>query len=171
MLPTSRRLRHLENCRQHSAPFAEVNLPYTHRLPETYSMLMMSVIRLHECVTFTCNYPCLISEKDFSNPEIVRHLQFYPEETDGPVSEVWQAARWKEFKPSELTPMYAQGSRHFYIDEVAKLSDGQLVIPLAWIKKGGHLCADSRLINITPVSSSKLCLLICTLISFRRAGR
>ncbi|KAK0467036.1 uncharacterized protein EV420DRAFT_1636071 [Desarmillaria tabescens] len=29
--------------------------------------------------------------RDFSNPEVAKHLQFYPEETGGTVSEVWQA--------------------------------------------------------------------------------
>ncbi|KII84492.1 hypothetical protein PLICRDRAFT_179320 [Plicaturopsis crispa FD-325 SS-3] len=80
--------------------------------------------------------------KDFSNPEIAKHLHFYPEETDGPVSEVWQAQRWKDFKPSERTPMYAKGLKHFYIDEVARLQSGELVIPRSWIIRGGRLCAD-----------------------------
>ncbi|KAJ7266016.1 hypothetical protein C8J57DRAFT_1436108 [Mycena rebaudengoi] len=80
--------------------------------------------------------------RDFANPEIAKHLQFYPEETDGPISEVWQAERWKEFKPSELTPMFARGLRQFYIDEVAELDSGKKVIPLAWIKRGGELCTD-----------------------------
>ncbi|KAJ7044426.1 hypothetical protein C8F04DRAFT_1174856 [Mycena alexandri] len=34
--------------------------------------------------------------RDFANPEVAKHLQFYPEETTGPISEVWQAQRWKE---------------------------------------------------------------------------
>ncbi|KAJ6611032.1 hypothetical protein B0H10DRAFT_1810513 [Mycena sp. CBHHK59/15] len=71
-----------------------------------------------------------------------KHLQFYPEETTGPISEVWQAERWKEFKPSELTPMYASGLRQFYIDEVAVLDDNSFVIPTAWIKRTGGLSAD-----------------------------
>jgi hypothetical protein len=87
-------------------------------------------------------------------------MQFYPEETKGPVSEVWQAARWKEFKPSELTPMYARGWRHFYIDEVAELHDGQIVLPMAWIKRGGELCADSRLVTITAVSDCTIVLMV-----------
>ncbi|KAJ6567792.1 hypothetical protein B0H10DRAFT_2168917 [Mycena sp. CBHHK59/15] len=80
--------------------------------------------------------------RDFANPEVAKHLQFYPEETAGPISEVWQAERWKEFKPSELTPMYARGLRQFYIEEVAELDNGKMVIPLAWIKRGGVICAD-----------------------------
>ncbi|KAJ6573596.1 hypothetical protein B0H10DRAFT_1964004 [Mycena sp. CBHHK59/15] len=39
---------------------------------------------------------------------------------------VWQAQHWKEFKPSELTPMYACGLCQFYIDEVAELESGAL---------------------------------------------
>jgi hypothetical protein len=78
-------------------------------------------------------------------------MQFYPEDTGGAVSEVWQAARWKEFSPMELTPMYAQGLRHFYINEVSRLNDGQLVVPLAWIKRGEQLCADSLLVTISEV--------------------
>jgi hypothetical protein len=38
--------------------------------------------------------------------------------------------------------MFARGLRQFYIDEVAKLDSGKKVIPLAWIKRGGELCAD-----------------------------
>ncbi|KAJ6615575.1 hypothetical protein B0H10DRAFT_2164804 [Mycena sp. CBHHK59/15] len=80
--------------------------------------------------------------RDFSNPEVAKHLQFYPEETTGPLSEVWQAQRWKEYKLSELTPMYADGLRQFYIDEVAALEDASLAIPVAWIKKEGVLSAN-----------------------------
>ncbi|KAJ7221325.1 hypothetical protein GGX14DRAFT_353565 [Mycena pura] len=79
---------------------------------------------------------------DFANPEVAKHLNFYPEETTGPVSEVWQAQRWKEFKPSQLTPMFARGLRQFYIDEVAELDTGEKVLTVAWIKRNGVLCAD-----------------------------
>ncbi|KAJ7752333.1 hypothetical protein B0H16DRAFT_1723687 [Mycena metata] len=87
--------------------------------------------------------------RDFANPEIAKHLNFYPEETSGPNSEVWQAERWKEYKPSELTPMYARGLRQFYIEEVAELDNGKMVIPLAWVKGGGILCADCYEIKTT----------------------
>ncbi|KAJ7780397.1 hypothetical protein B0H14DRAFT_3095767 [Mycena olivaceomarginata] len=76
--------------------------------------------------------------RDFSNPE----------ETAGPITEVWQAERWKEYKPSELTPMYARGLRQFYIEELAALRDDSYVIPLAWIVRGGVLCADC--LDVTP---------------------
>ncbi|KAJ7050132.1 hypothetical protein C8F01DRAFT_1068165 [Mycena amicta] len=80
--------------------------------------------------------------KDFSNPEIAKHLHFYPEETSGPISEVWQAERWKEYTPSELTPMFSRGHRRFWIDEVAELDSGAKILPVALIVREGELCAD-----------------------------
>ncbi|KAJ6612631.1 hypothetical protein B0H10DRAFT_2279214 [Mycena sp. CBHHK59/15] len=80
--------------------------------------------------------------RDFSSPEVAKHLEFYPEITTGPICEVWQAQRWKEYKPSELTPMYANGLRQFYIDEVAVLENGSLVIPVAWLRRTGILGAN-----------------------------
>lgn len=89
--------------------------------------------------------------QDFANPEIVKHMQFYPEETNGPISEIWQATHWKEFAPAERTPMYVQGLRHFYINEAARLSDGRLVIPLVWIIRAGELTADCHVITVGEV--------------------
>ncbi|KAJ7792018.1 hypothetical protein B0H14DRAFT_2624372, partial [Mycena olivaceomarginata] len=59
--------------------------------------------------------------------------------------------RWKEYKPSELTPMYARGLRQFYIEEVAQLADISYVIPVAWIKREGVLCADC--LDVTPAET------------------
>ncbi|KAK0211409.1 hypothetical protein IW262DRAFT_1280940, partial [Armillaria fumosa] len=67
--------------------------------------------------------------RDFANPEVAKHLHFYPEETNGPISEVWQAECWKEFHPSQLTPMYSRGLCQFYIGELAQLRNGDYVIP------------------------------------------
>ncbi len=87
-----------------------------------------------------------------SNPEVAKHLQFYPEDTDGgPVSEVWQANRWKEFDPSELTPMFSRGHRQFYINEVVQLRDGRFVLPRNFIKYQGELCSDCTLVSVTVV--------------------
>ncbi|KAL0954389.1 hypothetical protein HGRIS_003373 [Hohenbuehelia grisea] len=80
--------------------------------------------------------------KDFSNPEVAKHLQLYPEVPDGPISEVWQAERWKEFNPSELTPMYSRGYCHFYIDEAAELDTGEFVMPRNWYTYKGMVYSD-----------------------------
>ena len=80
-------------------------------------------------------------------------MHFYPEETVGPISEVWQAERWKEFKPSELTPMYSRGLRQFFIDEVAQLSSGEYVIPHDWVIRNGELTSRCSTVSVTPVSN------------------
>ncbi|KAL1699940.1 hypothetical protein EV121DRAFT_283734 [Schizophyllum commune] len=87
---------------------------------------------------------------DFSNPEIAPHLNFYPEETSGPISEVWQAERWKEFKANELTPMFSRGLKQFFIEELCQLDDTTYVIPHLWIIREGKLCADCSEVAVTP---------------------
>ncbi|KAK0430592.1 hypothetical protein EV421DRAFT_1912712 [Armillaria borealis] len=87
--------------------------------------------------------------REFANPEVAKHLQFYPEETDGPISEVWQAECWKEFDLSQLTPMYSRGLRQFYIEELAQLQDGCYVIPYNWVIRGRYLHADCHEANPT----------------------
>lgn len=88
--------------------------------------------------------------RDFANPEISKHLHLYPEETTGPISEVWQAERWKEFKPSELTPMFSRGLRQFYIDELAQLTNGQFIIPRDWVIRNGELTAKCSPVSQGP---------------------
>jgi len=96
-------------------------------------------------------YP-LVLPKDFAHPIIAEHIHLYPEETTGPVSEVWQFGRWKEFKPSELTPMFSRGLCQFFINELTQLKDGSYVIPqnlIIWNKK---LTSDCNRVVVTPVS-------------------
>lgn len=88
--------------------------------------------------------------QDFANPEIAKHLHFYPEETSGPVAEVWQAEHWTEFDPSERTPMYVQGLKQYFVNEVAQLGTGSYVLPLSWITRDGRLCTDCH--NVTVLS-------------------
>ncbi|KAJ7867198.1 hypothetical protein B0H14DRAFT_3084134 [Mycena olivaceomarginata] len=65
-----------------------------------------------------------------------------PLETDGPISETFQAERWTEYSPSQLTPMYSRGQQRFWIEEVAQLVDGRYVIPRTWIIQNGELTTD-----------------------------
>lgn len=76
-------------------------------------------------------------------------MHLYPEETQGPISEVYQAGRCKEFTPAERTPMHSDGLRQFYIDEVAQLDTGELVIPSNWIVYDGVLSADSYTVTVS----------------------
>ncbi|KAJ7189318.1 hypothetical protein GGX14DRAFT_580795 [Mycena pura] len=85
--------------------------------------------------------------RDFANPLVASKMQLYPEEPNGPISETWQAERWKEYQPSQLTPMYSRGFKRFWIEELAQLKDGRYVIPTAWIKRNGVLTADAWVVT------------------------
>ncbi|KAJ7230962.1 hypothetical protein B0H12DRAFT_1029729 [Mycena haematopus] len=80
--------------------------------------------------------------RDMANPLVVPHMHFYPEETDGPISETYQAERWMEYMPSQLTPMFSKGHKRFWIEELAQLKDGTFVIPHTLIVRNGVLTSD-----------------------------
>ncbi|KAJ7765114.1 hypothetical protein B0H14DRAFT_3510261 [Mycena olivaceomarginata] len=80
--------------------------------------------------------------RDMANPLVAPHMHFYPEENDGPISETYQAERWMEYTPSQLTPMFSRGFKHFWIEELACLQDGTFVIPHTWIIRNGVLTSD-----------------------------
>ncbi|KAF7375527.1 hypothetical protein MSAN_00440900 [Mycena sanguinolenta] len=80
---------------------------------------------------------------DMANPLIAPHLHFYPEETQGPVSETFQAERWMEYTPLQLTPMYSRGVKRWWIEEVGQLRDGRYVLLHTWIVWNGVLTTVS----------------------------
>ncbi|KAJ7192492.1 hypothetical protein GGX14DRAFT_343379, partial [Mycena pura] len=67
--------------------------------------------------------------RDMANPLVAPHMHFYPEETDGPISEMYQAERWMEYTPSQLTSMFSKGHKRLWIEELAQLKNGTFVIP------------------------------------------
>ncbi|KAF7351615.1 hypothetical protein MSAN_01594000 [Mycena sanguinolenta] len=80
--------------------------------------------------------------RNMANPLVAPHLHFYPEETDGPISETYQAERWMEYAPSQLTPMFSRGHKRFWIEELAQLKNGTFVIPRTLIVRNGVLISD-----------------------------
>ncbi|KAJ7343257.1 hypothetical protein DFH08DRAFT_915165 [Mycena albidolilacea] len=79
---------------------------------------------------------------DMANPLVAPHMHFYPEETDGPISETYQAKCWMEHTPSQLTPMFSKGHKRFWIEELAQLKDGTFIIPHTLIVRNGGLTSD-----------------------------
>ncbi|OBZ67227.1 hypothetical protein A0H81_13040 [Grifola frondosa] len=74
---------------------------------------------------------------DWANPHVCPLIRMYPD-LNSTVSEFWQAEKWvKEMHWDDLGPMWADFKnaphRHFYIKELAQLSDGHFVIPLRWV--------------------------------------
>jgi hypothetical protein len=80
--------------------------------------------------------------QELSHPTIAANLTLYPELEPEHV-EVWQAQRWLEFDKSQLNPMWtADGLRQFYINEIARLSNGSYVMPLMWATIHGVVHAE-----------------------------
>ncbi|KAH9846572.1 hypothetical protein C2E23DRAFT_743786, partial [Lenzites betulinus] len=95
--------------------------------------------------------PRAVLAKDWSSPEVRPHLHVYPEIPDGPISEVWHTEKWHSgLDLSMLSPMYDAGDRHYYVNELAQLRDGQLVIPMRWVVSHGELYADMHYVSLDP---------------------
>ena len=69
---------------------------------------------------------------------------------DGVISEVYHAQKWrKDVDRHMLSPMYDGGSSHYYIDELARLKNGDFVIPLRWLEDNeGNVLADAYTVTL-----------------------
>jgi len=54
----------------------------------------------------------------------------------GVISEIWHARKWhKDLDCRVLSPMYDGGEeRHYFVNELACLHTGQMVIPVRWLE-------------------------------------
>jgi hypothetical protein len=67
------------------------------------------------------------------------------------VSEFWHAEKWrKDIDVRFLSPMYADGSRHYYVLELARLKTGQFVVPVRWLSHKSTVKADAYEVQILP---------------------
>ncbi|KAF7768433.1 hypothetical protein Agabi119p4_7676 [Agaricus bisporus var. burnettii] len=85
---------------------------------------------------FSFNDPRALVGNDWSNPITSPQIRMYPViPRDGVISEIWHASKWRqELDRHLLSPMYAEGNTHYYIDEPALLKDGRMVVPVRWLE-------------------------------------
>lgn len=86
--------------------------------------------------------------QDWANPLVREHIHVYPE-VSSTISEIWQADKWlKEIDCDDLSPMWADWAndphRHFYIKELARLENGDFIIPIRWVVYDHKECADGH---------------------------
>ncbi|TFK29556.1 hypothetical protein FA15DRAFT_677776 [Coprinopsis marcescibilis] len=84
---------------------------------------------------FSFNNPASIIANDWANPKIRPYIRRYPSLPTENISEIWHAEKWRRtIDRHALSPMYDNGTRHFYIDEPAQTAGGQIVIPIRWLE-------------------------------------
>lgn len=93
-----------------------------------------------------------IIAQEMANPNVCKHLHFYPEDARDHLSEAWQAARWRDELHSGLTtPMARVNGQDFYIDEIS-LMRGGACMPRRWFMRGPDIFA--RVWSATPSPSN-----------------
>jgi hypothetical protein len=84
--------------------------------------------------------------KDWSTLLTRKYIHVYPEilEPGSPKSELWHFDKWsKEMDLDVLSPMFDKGGIHYYVNELSRLANGDLVVPFRWVIFRGEVCAES----------------------------
>src|ERR1700678_3916651 len=94
--------------------------------------------------------------KDWANPLVAKHIHRYPVMVqDGVISEVWNGRKWRHDLDRHLmSPMYDAGNgKHYFIDEPARLTNGQMIIPVRWLEdESGTVYCDAWEIKLNEQS-------------------
>ncbi|KAG9087700.1 hypothetical protein FRC06_002419 [Ceratobasidium sp. 370] len=82
-------------------------------------------------------------KKEFSNPHVRKHMQFYPEDAGNHSSEVWHGEKLVQgHNRKQLTPMVSHENKTYFVDEICGLADGSAFIPdMFLIRREGGMWA------------------------------
>jgi hypothetical protein len=84
-----------------------------------------------------------------SNPQVHPHLAFYPEDSDGSLSEAWQAEQWLHELDADLTtPMARLSGRDYFIHEPMMSREGHIYMINRFFQKGGQIMAWASPMNL-----------------------
>ena len=89
--------------------------------------------------------------QNYAKPQVSLLFHFYPEETNRTVSEFWHADQLTELLPELFTLMYCKGFKDFYVNELAELITGKLMIPHLWSSWEGVVCTDAYKVTLMQV--------------------
>ncbi|KAG6819454.1 hypothetical protein H0H93_011664 [Arthromyces matolae] len=110
--------------------------------------------------------------QDWANPLVRPHIRIYPEISKS-VSEFFQAEKFtKEVELDELTPMWADwerdSDRHFFVKEIAQLTDQSFIVPIKWFSMDGKIFAQAYRVQYSlerqmfDISDPELCRVECS---------
>ena len=83
-----------------------------------------------------------------ANPTVQPHLEFFPEDANGYMSDAIHGTKWLEqMDPDLLTPMIRHNGQDYFILEPTVISDGSICMPFRWYKKSDQLYAKAWKMN------------------------
>ncbi|KAJ6528825.1 hypothetical protein B0H19DRAFT_1214565 [Mycena capillaripes] len=97
-------------------------------------------------------------EKDWANPAVRAQMHVYPEiPDDGVVREIWHALKWqKNIDLDVLSPMYNAGTAHYYVNELARLKNGDFVVPDRCLMYRGKVHADAFVVAVNETGHATI---------------
>ncbi|KAJ7703815.1 hypothetical protein B0H14DRAFT_3647123 [Mycena olivaceomarginata] len=92
---------------------------------------------------FFINDPRTIIAQDWANPAVRAQMH------------IWHALKWrKNMDLDVLSPMYDAGTAHYYVNELARLKNGDFVVPIRWLMYRGKVHADALIFSLRPATAT-----------------